>query len=237
MSCVDICGIGALAIWLLCPSACLTASDAPRSELGTPPAGRLNLARSEKDAAGQPLGESKNPPLQISVSPQAIHGGIVIPALIITTTAHQFSFLPPRGWRVQSAASERRIRLIQPESDSLITIDFADESAQDALLLSAEALRKEFLTRYPNGKMVEEFSASVLGRTGSAFEVEWWTTPGGRQLTRAVFVPFLRGRLEFSLTAPADMARRSYQGFNQLLLSFRSAPLNAKLEIQPVQPE
>ncbi len=175
--------------------------------------------------------------LRVSGLSQTIHGGIQIPALIAVADANRFSFLPPPGWRAQSDVAEKRMRLAHPPTGALITIDIVEGQADDASLISSESFKEKLLARYPNGQVMDEFQASALGRSGPALDLEWRTENHLRQVTRVALIPFSGGRLEFSLTGAADVVRARQHDFNRLLLSFRAAPLNGKLEIQSVTPE
>jgi hypothetical protein len=173
----------------------------------------------------------------VSSVPRTIHGGIHIPTFVIAADTSRFSFLPPSGWNAHSTASEKTIKLVRPESGALITVRIIEDKSDPAVELTNETLRPILLSRYPSAKIVEELSASALGQSAPAFELESRTSNNARQRTRVAFVPFPGGYLECALTAATEKIGPEYHGFNQFLLSFRHAPLKGKLELQPVTPE
>jgi hypothetical protein len=182
-------------------------------------------------------GNAAPPRLQVSSVAQTIPGGRKIPALIAVAETTRFSFLPPSGWRVQTDTTRKQVRLVQPETGALITMDIIEEKTKDLAPLGADDFKKRLLARFANGKILDEFTVSALGQAGPAFDLEWRTEHNLRQLARAAFIPFPEGRLEFCLTGTANTLSRQQHDFNRLLLSLRSAPLDGKLAIQPVTPE
>jgi hypothetical protein len=213
------------------------AAELPGLTITNPPEGGNSLANSRPEAeVGSPARTNKTV-LHISSVPQIIHGGIKISAMIVSVGPNQFSFLPPPGWRVQFDPSEKRVKLVRSENGSLIEVSFAEKKATEETTASIEALRQTLSSRYPGAKIIEEFSISALGQPGVAFELEWRSGNSLRQFIRVAFVHFPGGGLEVSLAAPSDVFRQNFHAFNQLLLSFRHAPLDGKLEIQPVNPE
>ena len=180
---------------------------------------------------------TNKPPLRITSAAQTIHGGVRIPTMIAKAEANKFSFVPPQSWRVQSAGRKKRIRLVQAATGSLISVDIFEHATPETDSLSAELLRARILARYPNAEITDEFSASALDSSGPAFDLAWSTGNAARMAARIAFTPFTGGHLEFSLVAPARTISRTYHDFNRLLLSFRHAPLNGNLELQPITPE
>ncbi|MSU20297.1 MAG: hypothetical protein EXS30_02755 [Pedosphaera sp.] len=182
-------------------------------------------------------GATNRSSFHVSSVAQTIHGGIQIPALVVMLESSQFSFLPPRGWNVQPSASEKLIRLVRPESAALIILHIIEDKTSGALPSKVEALRPSVLSRYPGARIVEEFSASGMGQSGPAFDLERPHTNHGRERTRVVFIPFPGGYLDCALTVSADKVGHEYHDLNQLLLSFRRAPLRSRIELQSVTPE
>lgn len=182
-------------------------------------------------------GTTNRSSFHVSSVAQTIHGGIQIPALVVILENSQFSFLPPRGWNVQSSASEKLIRLVRPESAALIIVHIIEDKPSEAPPSTVEALRPRVLSRYPGARIVEEFSASGMGQSGPAFDLEGPRTNHGRERTRLVFIPFPGGYLDCALTVSADRIGHAYHDLNQLLLSFRRAPHRSRIELQSVTPE
>ena len=215
----------------------LAAAEPPHREFTPPPQSRREPTQPNAESGFPVVLRTNKPLLQVSSAPQTIHGGLTVPTLIVVAEANKFSFLPPLGWRAQSGTSEKRIRLVRPDSVTLMTIDITEDKGKQPSPLSPETLRQELLDRHPGGRIVEEFPASAVGQAGLGFELEWRTGNDVRQLARHVFVRFTGGHLEFSLMGPAQALSQHYHDFNRLLLSFRSAALDTRLEVQPVVPE
>ena len=79
---------------------------------------------------------------------------------------------------------------------------------------------------------MDEFNASIESMTGPGFEVEWVSDMGKKMTTRAAFVPYSSGRIEFTVQAPTVEIRHYDQSLSQLLLSIRTSPVGKELAVQ-----
>jgi hypothetical protein len=222
---------------LLCLLSSGIAAEAADQRPGYQPLARTKPVASAFPAHLAAGAGTNRPSFHVSSVPRTIHGGINISTFVIAADTSQFSFLPPLGWNAQSNASEKTIKLVRPERGALITVRIIEDRIDPAVELTKETLRPILLSRYPSAKIVEELSASALGQSAPAFELDSRTSNNARQRIRVAFVPFPGGHLECALTASHDKTSREHHDFNQLLLSLRHAPLNGKLALQPVTPE
>ena len=86
--------------------------------------------------------------------------------------------------------------------------------------------------QYKAAKIVDEFNASIESMSGPAFELEWASETGKKMTTRAAFVPYATGHIEFTIQAPASEIRLYDQSLSQLLLSIRTSPVGKELAVQ-----
>lgn len=151
---------------------------------------------------------------------------------ILVAQARQFSFVIPPGFRQKVDALDRKLSLISTGFTCEITARIRETATDGAIDLKPDALRERVLSGLNDAKIVNEFNASVESMSGPAFEMEWKSDTGMKMTTRAAFIPFPGGHLEFSVRAPTGEIRKYDQSFNQLLLSFRSSPVGEKLPVQ-----
>jgi hypothetical protein len=103
--------------------------------------------------------------------------------------------------------------------------------------MTHEKLRGMLAGRFPSDRVVDELSISALGSSGPALDLEWAPSNLPRQTARFGVIPFPGGYLECSLTGPVQQANQDQHDFNRLLLSFRHASGDGRLQLQPVNPE
>lgn len=189
-----------------------------------------NINSPESSSAPKPL-------LRLNNSYQTIHGGVNIGTVVVAAEQTKFSFILPFGWLTQSEASEKTIRLVRPGDEFIITIHIVETGSLGIPQLSRDLLREKLVPRFPEGSIMDETFVSALGQSGPAFDVEWRAASNIFRASRCAFIPFSGGYLECNLTAAPNKFRQARNEFNQLLLSLRSAPVNGKLDFQPVTPE
>jgi len=156
--------------------------------------------------------------------------------VIGTAGTNKFTFLAPRGFRVD-ASDPKKITLVSSNETTFITLRIrrplpaAAGSAKTKP--SREKYRERLLSEHSSEKVLSEFSRNVDGHSGFAFDVQWSIAGGSIQSARVVFVPTPEGLLEFRLKTTPNVFRASAYKFNNVLLSFR-ASRNGDLEIVPL---
>lgn len=156
---------------------------------------------------------------------------------ILVAQASQFSFVMPPGFRRQVDAAEKKISLTSTSYTCAITAKIFESASDGQKDLKPDALRAEVLGRHKDSKIVDEFKASIESMSGSGFELEWVSERGQKMTTRAAFVPYAAGHIEFTVQAPTSEIRQYDQSLNQLLLSFRTSPVGKELAVQEFLPE
>jgi hypothetical protein len=151
---------------------------------------------------------------------------------ILVAKESQFSFVLPPGFRRQLDAAERKISLTSTSYTCSITARIFETASDGPADLKPESLRARVLSQYEQAKVVDEFNASIESMSGPAFEVQWVSDSGQTMTTRAAFVPYAAGYLEFTVQAPTSEVRQYDHVLNQLLLSFRTSPVGKDLAVQ-----
>lgn len=150
---------------------------------------------------------------------------------IIVAETNQFSFVVPSGFRQQIDAASKKVTLTSTNYVCAITASIHETALEGAADLKPESLRQQLLARYKDARVVDEFNASIETMRGSGFELEW-QGEAGQTSTRAAFVPYPGGYIELIVQAPTKIFRSYDQALSQLLLSFRTSPIGAKLAVQ-----
>ena len=156
---------------------------------------------------------------------------------ILVAQASQFSFVLPAGFRRQVDPVERKVSLISTSYTCAISAMIHETATDGAADLKPDTLRVQVSSRHEGAKIVDEFTASIESMSGPGFELEWKSEAALKMTTRAVFVPYAGGHLEFSVQAPASEIRQYDQALNQLMLSFRTSPIGADVAVQEFLPE
>jgi hypothetical protein len=150
---------------------------------------------------------------------------------IIIAETNQFSFVIPPGFRKKVDANTKTISLTSTSYTCAITATIYESATDGKMDLKPESVRQLLLGRYKSAQVVDEFSASIESMRGPAFELEW-PAEAGKMSTRAAFVPYPGGHIEVTVQAPTAEFRAYDQALFQLLMSFRTSPIGAKLAIQ-----
>lgn len=138
----------------------------------------------------------------------------------VSSPLGEFSFLPPKGWRLQVDAPARQLFLHSPDDTSHLEITFARPNPALAPDASTNALREHILARFPAVEILEEFPAYTSGLTGYGFEIRWNPAPEVTSVARMAFVPRPAGTLEFRLTTLPTQFATIRPIFGALLTSF-----------------
>ena len=180
----------------------------------------------------QDANQSALPKLEAQFFQQDTASAGTITRGIIVAQTNQFSFVLPSGFRRQVDQTEKKISLISTSYTCAITAKIHETAIDGKVDLGPDTARQQLLGRYKNARITDEFSASVESMSGPAFEVEWDSDTGKHMTSRTAFVPYPGGHIEFTMQAPTEEIRSYDKALNQLLLSFRTSPVGAKLAVQ-----
>ena len=151
---------------------------------------------------------------------------------ILVAKESQFSFVMPYGFLRQVDAAEKKISLTSTSYTCSITAKIYETATDGQADLKPDTLRARVLGQHKAAKIVDEFNASIESMSGPAFELEWASETGQKMTTRAAFVPYATGHIEFTVQAPASEIRLYDQSLSQLLLSIRTSPAGKELAVQ-----
>jgi hypothetical protein len=145
---------------------------------------------------------------------------------------NRFAFLVPPGFRLDASAGTS-IVLNSPDYASLITLRVREPQSVKTADELKKIGRRWLLKEHPGAVIQSEFSRTVDGQSGPAFDLRCRIAGGAPESVRAVFIPSSVGVLEFQLVcSPARFRKASYR-FNGMLLSF-CASHGGKLDIVPL---
>ncbi len=155
--------------------------------------------------------------------------------VFLAAETNKFTFRMPEGFQLQSDAAKKTVTLIADDKIGSVSVQVTEVAGGKAPELNPEELRQKLLARHNAAKIVDEFAASAGDLSGSAFEIEWVHAGSGAVLAaRVAFIPFPGGLLEFNQIAPKAKIRDYDQALNQVLLSFRHAPIDGQFDIAPL---
>jgi hypothetical protein len=100
--------------------------------------------------------------------------------------------------------------------------------------LDTDALREKVRADYPQSAILAEFGASAGNLHGPGFDLRWVATNKLERLARVGFIPTPAGILEFSAVSSAASAARAKSDLSTIMLTFRTAGADGKLELRPV---
>jgi hypothetical protein len=140
---------------------------------------------------------------------------------VLTSGGDSFSFVPARGWQIETSRDRHQVVLHSSEKDATLSITFEPQNA--ALQPKAEPglLRQQILDSFPNARIVEEFPSYTSSHTGRGFQVQW--AAGGRvqMSSRLAYFATPVGSIVFKLTSMADRFHTFAPTLGSLLTSFQ----------------
>lgn len=154
--------------------------------------------------------------------------------VFVTTETNRFTFIVPKHFRFHTDDADQSLSLTTSDASGLIKLRISERSGNETPKLSPQTVRESLLESHPDAKVMSEFSASAGSLIGVGVELQWRATSDAMLSSRIALIPFPGGTLEFSQTARAQGIRQLDQALNQVLLSFRQAPIGGNLNIAPL---
>lgn len=191
---------------------------------------------SGKAAAAEP---PKVVPLKVSSTKEKVGSIDTVTRVFVTTETNRFTFLLPKGFRLTSDDAERSLSLASPDAAGLIKLRISEragrgQTSQEKPELKPDKVRETLLESQSDAKIIKEFAASAGSLSGLGFELQWRSATGAMVSSRIAVIPFPGGILEFSQTALTQRLRQLDWPLNQIMLSFRQAPIQGRLDIAPL---
>lgn len=140
----------------------------------------------------------------------------------VTAGENKFTFVVPQGLRLKGDADSGRILLGNLQGDRTVSFTMLNPGTAGSEL-NVESCRAFLLKRHPEGKILKEFSAGVLGKAGQGFDVQWKATENLYQCERIVFVPTQFGMFIFSATAARSSFLDAQSNLGLLMTTFRAS--------------
>jgi hypothetical protein len=139
----------------------------------------------------------------------------------VTFGTNRFAFVVPYGYRMD-ASNPEKIALFNADYSSYIVFRVAEPLTYAARELPSTTYREVVLARYPNAKILDEFTQRAANHSGPAFDVQWTNSAHITQFTRVAFIPSAAGVLEFSLVSNAGKFTEGQYFLSYVMLSFRT---------------
>lgn len=150
----------------------------------------------------------------------------------VTYGTNQFAFVVPHGYRMD-ASNPEKIVLFNSDYSCYIAFRIAESLGYGSRDVLSSACRQLVLERYPNAKILDEFSQSAASHSGPAFDLQWTNSARITQFTRVAFIPTAAGVLEFTLVTNAGKFTEGQYFLNSVMLTFRTNE-GGKLHISPL---
>ena len=145
-----------------------------------------------------------------------------VTSYVLLAGTNRFSFLPPAAWRISGNAEKREVILLSQDQIVSIRLKLVEKGIAAKGKQDVDQWREEVVRRYPDAKMVSEFSCYSGDGQGTCFEFQRIASKKTKLSTRLAFVPFADGTVEFLLTAPNEKSEEYSFTFANLLTSFHS---------------
>lgn len=196
-----------------------------------------SLGRAAEPAPGKPA-EAGAPvravPLKVFSRQEKVGEIDTITRFFVTTETNQFTFILPKTFRLTTDNAEQSLSMTSSDASGLIEVRISEHGGKDKPELKPDKVREALLEDQPDAKVVQEFGASAGNLSGLGFELQWRPAGGAMISSRIAVIPFPGGTIEFSQKALSQRLRQLDPALNQVLLSFRQAPINGTLDFAPL---
>lgn len=146
----------------------------------------------------------------------------------------KFALLTPWGYRLDTQTA-KEVQFATEDYDCFIDFRIADPDHTDTATPDSAYCGNLALSRFPGATIRDRFPQSAgNGINGQAFDMDWKGSGEVAQTVRVVYIPSKVGILEFSLTCPQPKFKTAQYQLNSVLLTFRAADQNEKLDIAPL---
>lgn len=173
-------------------------------------------------------------PLKVYARQEKVGEIDTITRVFVATETNQFTFVLPKTFRLASDSTEQSLSMTSSDASGLIEVRISESIDKDKPELKPDKVREVLLEGQPDAKVVQEFGASAGNLSGFGFELQWRPAGGAMLSSRIAVIPFPGGTLEFSQKALSQRIRQLDPALNQVLLSFRQAPIHGKLDFAPL---
>ncbi len=140
-------------------------------------------------------------------------------------------FVAPRHFRFRNHEDRSEIRFLSADDSCSLSLVFRPAEAAPAATANPEEVRAELaarwraslLARYPNAKLLEEFTETAAGAAGPTCDLLWTNAGGGELKLRATLLRFGAHWVELTLTSAPASFEQNRHALNDILLTLRAA--------------
>jgi len=150
----------------------------------------------------------------------------------VTFGTNKFGFVMPPGFRLEAEGGQQ-VTLVSADINCVLTFQVVGSLLPGVTELDPAPYRDLVLERRRGGKILEEFSLGAVSRRGPAFDLRWNAAGSVPRRERVLFIPSNAGVLEFGLVSSLEKFEKGRQGFNSLLITFRTQEADGRL-VMPV---
>lgn len=169
-------------------------------------------------------------PLVVAIEREPVNTEDSVYRAYVTVGSNKFTFLIPDRFRTGGDPEHGKLQLTTVEGNSIITLNFLDDSSPDSSVPDADTYREALASRYPNGKFAPVFSRPAAGQMASVFDIEWKGAAGLAQKTRALYVPTAAGVLAVTLTSGAKSFPEARANLDEVIGTLTFS-VNGKLHV------
>jgi hypothetical protein len=134
---------------------------------------------------------------------------------------NEMAFAVPHGLRVEVA--EDRITLTAADAAFFVNFRIRVEVVTAEKEMEGEIARQRLLRQYAGAKIVDEYQAAALERTGHAYEMRWTPASATERLLRVARIPTAAGTLELTMVAEPGTSADGTFAFNSILTTLCKA--------------
>lgn len=135
---------------------------------------------------------------------------------------HSYAFVPPAGWRIKVDRPQRCVIFENTDFSARIEMRFTQSNPAQCSGGSDGVLKKQVLSRFPAGQIVEQFSCHTSVGSGQTFDLHWAPSAKVRSSARVAVVAADGEVVEICLIAARDRIKEHFPFLNSLLTSFRA---------------
>ena len=173
--------------------------------------------------------ETNTAAFQLATYKEPLLGRDPVTRASLTCGNKRFTFLVPNGYRVDASDPEKVV-LTSGDFHSYITLRAANLTCGDKTPQETEC-RAKLLEKYPEAKIMEEFTSAAGSFTGPGFDLRSKSKGGATTAARVAYIPGLSGALEFSLITSPEQFGNSLSQLHSVMLTFRASEVGGQIEV------
>jgi len=162
-------------------------------------------------------------PLEVKIMQEPTEFADPFYSAFITSGENKFTFMIPQGLRLVGDTDSGRITLGNQAGNCSMSFTILSCSYGEDEGLNVETCRAEVLKNHENGKILQEFSGGILGRSGPGFDVQWKVAENLYQCERVVYIPTAYGIAVFRASAGRSGFTDAQSKLGLMMSTFRDS--------------